>query len=81
MVTSNKCFAEQIKSGKAENVVMDGSEVGEFGKSITKGLARRNLEKHAILAEVGEKDQRVLCIDGCKLQHWERLSQKELCRC
>ena len=32
-------------------------------KSIVKGLARRNREKHAILAEVGEEDQRVMCIE------------------
>ena len=32
-------------------------------KSIIKGLARRNREKHAILAEVGEEEQRFNCID------------------
>ena len=31
-VTDNRCIAEQIKNDKAENVVMDGSEVGEIGK-------------------------------------------------
>ena len=32
MVTNNRCIAEQIKNDKAENVVMDGSKFGEFGK-------------------------------------------------
>ena len=32
VVTNNRCVAEQIKNDKAENVVMDGSQVGEFGK-------------------------------------------------
>ena len=92
MVTNNRCIAQQIKNDKAENVVMDGSEVGKFGKvgreqnlksvvmdgvksgkvgksenckideemwsqgverlckSIMKGLARRNRERHAMLA-------------------------------
>ena len=64
MVTNNRCIAEQVKNDKAENVVMDGSEVGEFGKSITKGLARRNLERHAMLADVEEEqEQDVICCD------------------
>ena len=33
VVTNNRCTAEQIKNDKAENVVKDGSKVGEFGKS------------------------------------------------
>ena len=32
-------------------------------KSMINGLARRNREKHAILAEVGEEEQRIKCID------------------
>ena len=32
MVTNNRCIAEQIKSDKVKNVVMDGSKVGKFGK-------------------------------------------------
>ena len=32
-------------------------------KSIMRGFARRNREKHAILAEFGEEDQRASCID------------------
>ena len=32
VITNNRCIAEQVKSDEAENVVMDGSKVGEFGK-------------------------------------------------
>ena len=32
VVTNNRCIAKQIKKDKAENVVVDGSRVGEFGK-------------------------------------------------
>ena len=32
VITNNRCIAEQIKHDKAENVVMDGSKVGKFGK-------------------------------------------------
>ena len=32
VVTNNRCIAEQIKNVKAENVVTDGSQVGEIGK-------------------------------------------------
>ena len=32
VITNNRCIAEQIKSDKVENVVMDGSKVGKFGK-------------------------------------------------
>ena len=122
VVTNNRSIAEQIKSDKVENVVMDGSEVGkcekierqqklksivmdgvrsgkedevknivmdgvETGKvvklenckidtemwnqskerlckSIMKGLARRNRERHAILADVEEEqEQDVICFD------------------
>ena len=75
VVTNSRFTAEQIKSDKVENVVMDGSKVGEFGKieksestqidkgkkdqdekklckSIINRLARRNRDKHAILADV-----------------------------
>ena len=31
VVTNNRCIVKQIKNDKAENVVMDGSKVGEFG--------------------------------------------------
>ena len=122
MVTNDRCTAEQIKNDKAENVVMDGPEVGEFGKvgkeqklksivmdgvksgkgdkvknvvtdgvktgkvgksenckideemwsqgeerlykSIIKGLARRNRERHAMVADVEEEqEQAVICFD------------------
>ena len=36
--------------------------------SIIEGLARRNRETHAMLAEVGEEDQRVLCIDSVTIR-------------
>ena len=32
VVTNNRCIAEQIKNDEVENVVMDGSQIGEFGK-------------------------------------------------
>ena len=32
VVTNNRCIVKQIKNDKAENVVMDGSKVGEYGK-------------------------------------------------
>ena len=32
MITNNRCVAEKIKIDEAENVVTDGSKVGEFGK-------------------------------------------------
>ena len=32
-------------------------------KSIVEGLARRNCEKHAMLAEIEEEEQHVVCID------------------
>ena len=32
VITNNRCIAEQIKNDKAENVVMDGSKVGKYGK-------------------------------------------------
>ena len=32
LVANNRCTAEQIKNDKAENVVMDGSEVGQGDK-------------------------------------------------
>ena len=32
VVTNNRCIAKQIEKDKAENVVVDGSRVGEFGK-------------------------------------------------
>ena len=32
VITNNRNVAEQIKSDKVENVVMDGSKVGDFGK-------------------------------------------------
>ena len=32
VVTNNRCTAEQIKIDEVENVVMDGSDIGEFGK-------------------------------------------------
>ena len=96
VITNNRCKAEQIKNDKAENVVMDGSKVGEFGKvgreqnlkssqvenwnsstrrcrakvrrdcasQSLKGLARRNREKHAMLADVEEEEEQdVICFD------------------
>ena len=32
VITNIRCIAEQVKSDEAENVVMDGSKVREFGK-------------------------------------------------
>ena len=42
VITNCRCIAEQIKNDKAENVVRDGSKVGEFGKS----WQRTNFEEH-----------------------------------
>ena len=33
VITNNRCIAEQIKHDKAENVVMGGPKVGDFGQS------------------------------------------------
>ena len=32
VITKDRCIPEQIKHDKAENVVMDGSKIGTFGK-------------------------------------------------
>ena len=116
VVTNNRCIAKQIEKDKAENVVVDGSRIGEFGKvgreqnlksavmngvkigklenymideemrsqseeslckSIMKGLTRRNREKHAMLAEVEEKEQDVIYFDDItgKELLWHALRQ------
>ena len=47
-----------------ENVAMDGVKIEErLCKSIIKCLARRNREKYAMLAEVEEENQDVVCFD------------------
>ena len=52
--------------GKSENsqtdVEREDQDAEKLCKSI-KGFARRSRERHAILAEVGEEDQRALCLD------------------
>ena len=47
---------------KIEEMVR-GQNEERLCKSIIKGLARRNHEKHAILAEMVEENQNVVCID------------------
>ena len=53
------------KVGKvAENVAMDGVRIEEkYCKSSMKGLARRSRERHAMLAEMEEEIQDVVCVD------------------
>ena len=55
------------KVGKSENSKTDeerkDQEEEKLCKSITKGLPRRNHEKHAMLAEIEAEEQHVICID------------------
>ena len=47
-----------------ESVATDGVNILEkLCKSMVKGLARRNRERHVMLSEIVEEHQHVVCID------------------
>ena len=60
---------EKSENSKTDEEKKDQDEE-KWCKSVIRGLARRNREKHAILAEVGEGDQRVVCIDDVTSKEW-----------
>ena len=64
VVTNNRFIAEQIKSDKVENVVMDGSKIGKFRK-----IERQQNLKSIVLDGVrsGEEDEvKNVVMDGVK---------------
>ena len=66
-IVKDGVIIEQVgKVGKSKNSLTEKERKGhneeKLCKSIIKGLARRNREKHAILAEI-EEEQPVICID------------------
>ena len=56
-----------VKVGNVENCKIDtemwSQSEERLCKSIIKGLARRNRERHAMLADVEEEEQDVICFD------------------
>ena len=83
-VVTNRCVAEQIKNDKAKNVVMDGSEVGEFGKVgreqilksiVMNGVKVGKLENQRIDEEMRSQSEERLCksiIKGLARRHREK---------
>ena len=64
MVTNNRCIAEQTKNEKVENVVMDGSDVGEFGKD-GKEQKLKSIVMNGVKSGKGDKVKNVV-LDGVK---------------
>ena len=60
-------MGDSEKVGAEENltkIVTDGVTTEEkLFESIMKGVARRNRERHAMLAEMEEENQDVVCVD------------------
>ena len=54
---------EKLENSRIDEEMRSQSEE-RLCKSIVKGLARRNREKHEMLAEMEEKEQDVICFDG-----------------
>ena len=66
VITNNRCIAEQIKHDKAENVLMDGSKVGGFGK-----VDREQKLKSIVMdSQKWQRGQGEGCRDGWS-QNWK----------
>ena len=90
VVTNNRCIAEQIKHDKAENVVMDGSKVGNFGK-VERRQKLKSVVMNGVESGTGDKVKNVVMngvktgkvgkLENCKTDEEMRSqSEERLCK-